>query len=246
MKFRPTALWRMRISPGPGSPTVTSTSLSCSGPPGWSIWMARVMSGPYRVEDSAKFTSCKPLVCPDSFRMEKKFRPASCHESATLAAPNHDAPATVVRMTQRLTPGTAALLTIPPLLWAGNAVVGRLVQGLIPPVTLNFLRWVLAFAILLPLAAWVLRPQQRPVGALAALCPAGPAGRGRLQRTAIPGAEDLHAAQRDAGGVQHPAVDAGHRRAVLRRPGDTRRNCWVPRCPWPVCWWCSRAGTGRN
>jgi drug/metabolite transporter (DMT)-like permease len=60
-------------------------------------------------------------------------------------------------MTQRLTPGTAALLTIPPLLWAGNAVVGRLVQGLIPPVTLNFFRWVLAFVILLPLAAWVLR-----------------------------------------------------------------------------------------
>jgi drug/metabolite transporter (DMT)-like permease len=61
-------------------------------------------------------------------------------------------------MTQRLTPGTAALLTIPPLLWAGNAVVGRLVQGLIPPVTLNFARWALAFFILLPLASWVLRP----------------------------------------------------------------------------------------
>ena len=61
-------------------------------------------------------------------------------------------------MTQRLTPVTALLLTIPPLLWAGNAIVGRLVQGLIPPVTLNFFRWVLAFAILLPLAGWVLRP----------------------------------------------------------------------------------------
>ena len=60
-------------------------------------------------------------------------------------------------MTQRLTPGTAALLVIPPLLWAGNAVVGRLVHGLIPPITLNFLRWVLAFAILLPLAHGVLR-----------------------------------------------------------------------------------------
>ena len=60
-------------------------------------------------------------------------------------------------MTQRLTPGTALLLTIPPLLWAGNAVVGRMAQGLIPPVTLNFLRWALAFAILLPLAGWVLR-----------------------------------------------------------------------------------------
>jgi drug/metabolite transporter (DMT)-like permease len=60
-------------------------------------------------------------------------------------------------MNQRLTPGTAALLTIPPLLWAGNAVVGRLMQGLVPPITLNFLRWTLAAALLLPLAAWVLR-----------------------------------------------------------------------------------------
>ena len=67
-------------------------------------------------------------------------------------------PATVTRMTQRITPGTAALLTLPPLLWAGNAVVGRMVQGLIPPVTLNFARWALAFVILLPLASWVLRP----------------------------------------------------------------------------------------
>ena len=60
-------------------------------------------------------------------------------------------------MTHKLTPGTVVLLVIPPLLWAGNAVVGRLVHGLIPPITLNFLRWVLAFAILLPLAHGVLR-----------------------------------------------------------------------------------------
>lgn len=62
-----------------------------------------------------------------------------------------------IRMTQRLTPGTVALLVLPPLLWAGNAVVGRLVHDLIPPITLNFIRWVLAFAILLPLAHGVLR-----------------------------------------------------------------------------------------
>jgi drug/metabolite transporter (DMT)-like permease len=61
-------------------------------------------------------------------------------------------------MTQRLTPSTALLLALPPLLWAGNAVVGRLVSELVPPITLNLLRWVLAFAILLPLAGWVLRP----------------------------------------------------------------------------------------
>ena len=60
---------------------------------------------------------------------------------------------------QRLTPATAALLLIPPLLWAGNAVVGRLMQGSIPPITFNFLRWVLAFVMLLPLAAWVLAPR---------------------------------------------------------------------------------------
>ena len=61
-------------------------------------------------------------------------------------------------MTQRLTPSTALLLTIPTLLWAGNAVVGRLVSGLVPPMTLNFLRWSLAFLLLLPVAAGVLRP----------------------------------------------------------------------------------------
>lgn len=61
-------------------------------------------------------------------------------------------------MTQKLSPGTALLLTVPPLLWAGNAVVGRLVTDLVPPITLNLMRWVLAFFILLPLAAWVLRP----------------------------------------------------------------------------------------
>jgi drug/metabolite transporter (DMT)-like permease len=61
-------------------------------------------------------------------------------------------------MDQRLDPRTTVLLTIPPLLWAGNAVVGRLVYPLVPPITLNFLRWALAFVLLLPLAAWVLRP----------------------------------------------------------------------------------------
>jgi drug/metabolite transporter (DMT)-like permease len=61
-------------------------------------------------------------------------------------------------MDHRLNLRTAALLTLPPLLWAGNAVVGRLVNQVVPPVTLNFLRWALAFVILLPLAAPVLRP----------------------------------------------------------------------------------------
>jgi drug/metabolite transporter (DMT)-like permease len=60
-------------------------------------------------------------------------------------------------MQQRLTPGTALLLTVPPLLWAGNAVVGRLVREMVSPMTLNFVRWLLAFVLLLPIAAAVLR-----------------------------------------------------------------------------------------
>lgn len=61
-------------------------------------------------------------------------------------------------MHSRLTPSTALLLTIPPLMWAGNAVVGRMVGHLVPPMTLNLLRWALAGLLLLPLASWVLRP----------------------------------------------------------------------------------------
>ncbi|HLJ01033.1 MAG TPA: DMT family transporter [Bradyrhizobium sp.] len=44
------------------------------------------------------------------------------------------------------------LLSITALCWAGNAVVGRLAAGHIPPITLAFLRWSLAFLIILPLA----------------------------------------------------------------------------------------------
>jgi len=57
----------------------------------------------------------------------------------------------------RLSLSTAALLSLAPLLWAGNAVVGRLMNQTLPPSTFNFLRWTLAFLILLPLTAWVLR-----------------------------------------------------------------------------------------
>ncbi len=44
------------------------------------------------------------------------------------------------------------LLSITALCWAGNAIVGRMAAGHIPPVTLSFLRWSLAFLIILPLA----------------------------------------------------------------------------------------------
>lgn len=60
-------------------------------------------------------------------------------------------------MNQKITPSTALLLTIAPLMWAGNAIVGRAVNGLVPPVTLNFFRWSIAALILLPFATWIFR-----------------------------------------------------------------------------------------
>lgn len=61
-------------------------------------------------------------------------------------------------MNRQLTPSTALLLLVPPLLWAGNAVVGRMVSTMVPPITLNFLRWAIALLILLPMAGWIYRP----------------------------------------------------------------------------------------
>lgn len=55
-------------------------------------------------------------------------------------------------MTSPLTLRLAVLMTVPPLLWAGNAVVGRLAVGHVPPLALNALRWAIALVILLPLA----------------------------------------------------------------------------------------------
>lgn len=42
------------------------------------------------------------------------------------------------------------LLIFPPLFWAGNAVLARGIVGLIPPISLSFYRWSVAFLILLP------------------------------------------------------------------------------------------------
>jgi drug/metabolite transporter (DMT)-like permease len=50
-----------------------------------------------------------------------------------------------------LTPRLALLLTLPPLMWAGNAVIGRLMVGYAPPVLLNLIRWIGALLLLLPL-----------------------------------------------------------------------------------------------
>ena len=60
-------------------------------------------------------------------------------------------------MNSSLKPSTAAMLSLPHLLWAGNVIVGRLCSDLISPFALNLLRWSIAFVVLLPLAWKVLR-----------------------------------------------------------------------------------------
>lgn len=45
-----------------------------------------------------------------------------------------------------------ALLVFATLLWGGNFVIGRAVAGDIPPITLAFLRWLVAFIVFLPIA----------------------------------------------------------------------------------------------
>ncbi len=42
------------------------------------------------------------------------------------------------------------LLVLCSLFWAGNTIVGRAAVDLVPPATLTFVRWVVAFAVLLP------------------------------------------------------------------------------------------------
>lgn len=41
---------------------------------------------------------------------------------------------------------------IPPLLWAGNYIIGRAIRDDIPPITLTFTRWFVALLIILPFA----------------------------------------------------------------------------------------------
>jgi drug/metabolite transporter (DMT)-like permease len=57
----------------------------------------------------------------------------------------------------KLTPSTLLMLVMPPLLWAGNAVVGRAVHEMVPPITLNFLRWAIAFVVLFPFGCSIFR-----------------------------------------------------------------------------------------
>ncbi|KAA0580538.1 DMT family transporter [Azospirillum sp. B21] len=55
------------------------------------------------------------------------------------------------------------LMMLPPLFWAGNAVLGRAVAGAVPPIGLAFWRWCLGVLIVLPFAWPHLRHDITPV-----------------------------------------------------------------------------------
>lgn len=60
-------------------------------------------------------------------------------------------------MNNPLNLSTILLLLVPPFLWAGNAIAGRMMSSLASPFTVNFVRWSIALLILLPLGRTVLR-----------------------------------------------------------------------------------------
>ncbi|MEY2897289.1 MAG: hypothetical protein RL669_1558 [Pseudomonadota bacterium] len=79
-------------------------------------------------------------------------------------------------MNPRLDARTTALLLLPPIFWAGNALVGRAVVGQVPPLALSLLRWALAFAVIAPFTLptlWrqraLLRPWALPLLAISAV-----------------------------------------------------------------------------
>ncbi|PWK38993.1 DMT family transporter [Cupriavidus plantarum] len=61
-------------------------------------------------------------------------------------------PASASAGARRLDGITLLLLTFPPLAWAGNAIVGRIAAGVVPPITLNMVRWAIAGLLLAPYA----------------------------------------------------------------------------------------------
>ncbi len=60
-----------------------------------------------------------------------------------------------------LTPRLILMLTLPPLLWAGNAIVGRLAVAQVPPLLLNAVRWGVVLLVLLVLGRQAIATAER-------------------------------------------------------------------------------------
>lgn len=75
-------------------------------------------------------------------------------------------------MPARPSPATLLYLTVPPLMWASNAIVGRFsVAGgtpLVSPIAFNALRWSVALAVLIAIARFAARAEPQAAGRLGA------------------------------------------------------------------------------
>lgn len=58
----------------------------------------------------------------------------------------------IAALGQRAFSNATLLLVLAPLMWGGNAIAGRLAADVMSPVTLTFLRWLMACCIIAPLA----------------------------------------------------------------------------------------------
>ncbi len=65
----------------------------------------------------------------------------------------------------RFTPATLAHLLLPPMMWAGNAVLGHLMVDTLPPVAMNAWRWLIVAVLLMP---WAWRSLINSTGAIRA------------------------------------------------------------------------------
>ena len=138
----------------------------------------------------------------------------------------------------------AFLMTLPPLMWAGNAVVGRLLVGHVPPLTLNFMRWALAALLLAPLGWPALRSAARHSRGLA--LPAGHRLLGvgaynALQYLALTTSTPLNvtliAASSPLWMLAVGALAFGQRVTPRQIAGALSSR-------WPACCWWSRAARG--
>src|SRR5574343_1445220 len=85
------------------------------------------------------------------------FLPKMCSGNTPTHAPGgfrHNRPTMLKRLANPY-----LLLTLTVLSWSGNMVLGRAIRGDIPPLTLAFWRWVIAFLLVLPLALPHLKSQ---------------------------------------------------------------------------------------
>lgn len=92
----------------------------------------------------------------------RQIQNASCNAQP---APENDKSGGETASGKRLFDRLWLMMMMPPLFWAGNAIIGRAAVGIVPPVGLAFWRWTLGAAVLLPFAWRHLRADRHALAA---------------------------------------------------------------------------------